>query len=279
MASFAIFSCADATVKWLSADYSVFQIIFFQALFNLLPLTWLIVREGGASALRPRHPRLVALRSALMAIDMVLVFFAFATLPLADAYTMIFMVPMLVTALSVPLLGEKVGWRRWSATIVGFAGVLIVLRPGFAEVNWGHVAALASAFFFALSLIVVRRIGNDETSSCLFFSMLIGFVAVSGPVLPFLFVMPTMQDLALLVGLGLISGVGHITLIQAFRLAPSAVVSPFQYSQIVWGVLFGLWLFGDRPDGWVVAGSAVIIASGLYILWRETVRRRQAPLT
>lgn len=255
--------------------YSVFQIIFFQAVFNLLPLLWLMAREGGIAALRPRHPRLVALRSGLMAVDMVLVFFAFATLPLADAYTMVFLVPMLVTALSVPLLGEKVGWRRWSATVVGFAGVLVVLRPGFAEVNWGHIAALASALFFALSLIVVRRIGNDETASSLFSSMLIGFVAVSGPVLPFLYVTPTMQDLALLAGLGLISGLGHTTLIQAFRLAPSAIVSPFQYSQIVWGVLFGLWLFGDRPDGWVIAGSAVIIASGLYILWREAVRRRQ----
>lgn len=257
----------------------MFQIIFFQALFNLLPLLWLIAREGGVAALKPRHPRLVALRSVLMAIDMVLVFFAFSTLPLADAYTVIFTVPMLVTALSVPLLGEHVGWRRWSATVVGFVGVLIVLRPGFAEINWGHIAALASAFFFALSLIVVRRIGNDETGSCLLFAMLVALIAVSAPVQPFVYVMPTPQDVALLIGLGLISGFAHIMLISAFRLAPSAVVSPFQYSQIVWGVLFGLWLFGDRPDRWVIAGSAVIIASGLYILWRETVRRRQAPLT
>jgi len=237
---------------------------------------WLIAREGGVIALRPRHPRLVAVRAVLMAIDIVLVFFAFAELPLADAYTVIFTVPMLVTALSVPLLGEHVGWRRWSATVVGFLGVLIVLRPGFAEISWGHVAALASAFFFALSLIVVRRIGNAESASCLLFSMLMALIAVSAPVLPFVFVMPSAPDLAVFVGLGLMSGLGHITLIQAFRLAPSAIVSPFQYSQIVWGVLFGLWLFGDRTDAWVIAGSTVIIASGLYILWRETVRRRQA---
>lgn len=182
---------------------------------------------------------------------------------------------MLVTALSVPLLGEQVGWRRWSAIVVGFLGVLIVLRPGLAQLNWGHIAALASALFFALSLIVVRRIGNSETAGCLLLSLMVALLAVSAPVLPFVYVVPSAADLALLTGLGLLSGCAHLTLIQGFRLAPSAVVAPFQYSQIVWGVMFGLWLFGDRPDQWVIAGSDVIIASGLFILWREIVRRRQ----
>jgi S-adenosylmethionine uptake transporter len=195
------------------------------------------------AALRPRHPWLVALRALLLAIDMVFVFYAFSKLPLADAYTMLFTAPMLVTALSVPLLGERVGWRRWSAVAVGFGGVLIVLRPGFAEINLGHIAALASSSFFALSLIVARRIGNSETGSTLLVSMMVALLVVSGPVLPTVYVASRLSDLAMLAGLGLLMG--------------------------------GFLLFDNRPTVWVIAGSTVIIASGLYILWRETVRRRQ----
>ena len=276
LGAFTIFSCADAAVKWLSATHSVFQIIFMSTLFAFIPVAGLVVREGGIKALRPRHPWLVALRAFLLAIDMVLVFYAFSKLPLADAYTMLFTAPMLVTALSVPLLGERVGWRRWSAVAVGFGGVLIVLRPGFAEINLGHIAALASSSFFALSLIVARRIGNSETGSTLLISMMVALLVVSGPVLPTIYVASSLSDLAMLAGLGLLMGLGHLGLIKALRLAPSNVVAPFHYSQIVWAVIFGLLLFGNPPTVWVIAGSTVIIASGLFIFWRETVVRRQA---
>jgi len=276
LAAFTIFSCADAGVKWLSATHSIFQIIFMQSLFAFIPVAALVMREGGLKALRPRHPWLVAARALLLAIDMVFVFYAFSRLPLADAYTMLFTAPMLVTALSVPLLGEHVGWRRWSAVAVGFGGVLVVLRPGFAELNLGHVAALASSSFFALSLIVARRIGNSETGSTLLVSMMVALLLISGPILPSVYVSSGATDLAMLAGLGLLMGLGHLGLIYALRLAPSAVVAPFHYTQIVWAVIFGLLLFGDRPTVWVIAGSIIIIASGLYILWRETVRRRQA---
>ena len=276
LSAFTVFSCADAAVKWLSATHSIFQIIFLSTLFAFVPVAGLVIREGGLKALRPRHPWLVTARALLLAIDMVFVFYAFSRLPLADAYTMLFTAPMLATALSVPLLGEHVGWRRWSAVAVGFAGVLIVLRPGFAAVNLGHIAALGSSSFFALSMIVARRIGNSESSSTLLVSMMVALLVVSGPILPTAYVSPSLSDLAVLAGLGLLMGVGHLGLIQALRLAPSAVVAPFHYSQIVWAVIFGLLLFNDHPTVWVIAGSMIIIASGLYTLWRETVRRRQA---
>lgn len=274
--SFTIFSCADAAVKWLSASHSIFQIIFVSTLIAFIPVAGLVLREGGIAALRPRHPWLVTLRALLLAADMVFAFFAFTKLPLADAYTMLFTAPMLVTALSVPLLGERVGWRRWTAVAVGFIGVLIVLRPGFTELNLGHLAALVAALFFALSLVVARRIGNSETGSLLLVSMMVALLVVSGPALPKVYVASATSELGILAGIGLLMGVAHLGLIQALRLAPSGVVAPFHYSQIVWGVLFGLLLFGDRPDLWVAAGSTVIIGSGLYILWRETVRGRQA---
>jgi drug/metabolite transporter (DMT)-like permease len=218
----------------------------------------------------------VALRSILLSIDMVLVFYAFVELPLADAYSLIFAVPMVVTALSVPILGEHVGWRRWSAVVVGFIGVLIVLRPGIAELKAGHIAAISSALFFGLSLILVRRIGKDESSGAMIFWMVVALLVVSGPVMPEVYVPMPAMDLALMAVLGLLSGAGHLMLIRAFRLAPSAIVAPFHYSQMVWAVIFGLFLFGDIPDRWVIAGSTVIIGSGLYILWRETVRGKAA---
>jgi S-adenosylmethionine uptake transporter len=272
--AFSIFSCADAGVKWLTERYSVFQIIFVSNLFTLIPVALLIRHEGGLHKLRPRHPWLVGLRSILLAIDMVLVFYAFVELPLADAYALIFAVPMVVTALSVPILGEKVGWRRWSAVVVGFIGVLIVLRPGIAELKAGHIAAISSALFFGLSLILVRRMGKDESAGGLIFWMVVALLAVSAPVMPEVYVPMSGLDLGLMAVLGLLSGAGHLMLIRAFRLAPSAIVAPFHYSQMIWAVFFGLFLFGDIPDAWVISGSAVIIGSGLYILWRETVRGR-----
>lgn len=272
--AFAIFSWADAGVKWLTDRYSVFQIIFVSNLFTLIPVAFLVYREGGLHTLRPRHPVLVGLRSILLAIDMVLVFYAFTELPLADAYSLIFAVPMVVTALSVPILGEHVGWRRWTAVVVGFIGVLIVLRPGLAELKLGHISALSSALFFALSLVLVRRIGRDESPGGMIFWMVVALLAISAPVMPRVYVPMPAADLGLMAVLGLLSGAGHLMLIRAFRLAPSAIVAPFHYSQMIWAVIFGLLLFGDVPDRWVIAGSAVIIGSGLYILWRETVRAR-----
>jgi len=235
-------------------------------------VAFLIRRQGGFASLRPRHPWLVSLRAILLAIDMVMVFYAFTKLPLADAYALLFAVPMLVTALSVPFLGEVVGWRRWTAVVVGFTGVLIVLRPGLAVLNLGHISALSSALFFALSLVVLRRIGRNESAAALIFSMILALLAISAPALPYVYAAMSAADLALMAVLGLLSGLGHLMLIQAFRQAPSSIVAPFHYSQMIWAVIFGLLIFDDIPDRWVIAGSAVIIGSGLYILWRETVR-------
>jgi len=274
--TFTIFSCADAAVKWLSARYSIFQIISISTLFALVPVTGLILRGGSLSALRPRHPWLVAARAILLAVDIVMVYFAFTRLSLAEAYALLFMVPMLVTALSVPLLGEQVGWRRWTAVVVGFIGILIVLRPGLSPLNLGHLAALGSTMFFALSLIIARRIGNSESAGSLLLSMMVAVLVISLPAMADVYVPPSAVDLVVLAGLGLLMGTGHLGLIQASRLAPSNLVAPFHYSQMIWAVIFGLLLFGDRPDQWVIVGSAVIIGSGLYILWRETVRARQA---
>jgi drug/metabolite transporter (DMT)-like permease len=272
--TFAVFSAIDAMVKWMTLRYPVVQVTFYTSVFALVPVAAVIAATGGLAGLKPRRPGLVVLRAVLLALDTVLIYYAFNRLPLADAYAMVFTTPLLVTALSVPLLGEKVGWRRWSAVAVGFAGVLIILRPGFAGLDPGHFAALGSALLFALALIVLRRVGSEESSGALLLALMLALIAVTGPALPFVHRPLAPADLGIFAAAGMVIGVSHLLLILALRTAPAASVAPFQYTQIIWAVIYGLAIFGDRPDAFTLAGSLVVIASGLYVFFRETVRRR-----
>jgi drug/metabolite transporter (DMT)-like permease len=270
--AFALFSFSDAFVKWLAAaGYSVFQLSTTFALFALLPVAWLVVRAGGLKTLKARRPLWVGARAALLAADTLCAYYAFARLPFAETYAIFFGTPMLVTALSVPLLGEKVGWRRWAAVVVGFMGVMIVLRPGFAELGAGHAAAIFAMVLFALSLLMLRRIGGEESSAAMLSWVLLALFLVSAPLVPAVFVMPGAVDLVLMAAGGLLLGIAHVAIIEAFRAAPASAVSPFHYSQMIWAVLLGLFVFDELPDFWVAIGSAVIVGSGLFILWREKV--------
>lgn len=276
--SFALFSFSDAFVKWFAAaGYPVVQLSATFALFALLPVAWLVARAGGLATLRARQPLWVAMRAALMAGDTVCAYYAFGALPFAEAYAIFFGTPMLVTALSVPFLGEKVGWRRWLAVLAGFAGVMIVLRPGFGNFGPGHAAALGAMVLFACSLLVLRRVGNSESSAAMLSWVLLALLLVTAPLVPAVFVPPPALDLALMGIGGVLLGVAHVTLIEAFRAAPAAAVSPFHYSQIIWAVLLGLLIFDELPDLWVAAGSAVIVGSGLFILWREKLAKSAPP--
>lgn len=278
MLSFALFSFSDAFVKWFAAaGYPVVQLSATFALFALLPVAWLVARAGGLATLRARQPLWVAMRAALMAGDTVCAYYAFGALPFAEAYAIFFGTPMLVTALSVPFLGEKVGWRRWLAVLAGFAGVMIVLRPGFGNFGPGHAAALGAMVLFACSLLVLRRVGNSESSAAMLSWVLLALLLVTAPLVPAVFVPPPALDLALMGIGGVLLGVAHVTLIEAFRAAPAAAVSPFHYSQIIWAVLLGLLIFDELPDLWVAAGSAVIVGSGLFILWREKLAKSAPP--
>ncbi|WP_051247590.1 DMT family transporter [Inquilinus limosus] len=275
VAGFACFSAGDAVSKWLigSRGLSAFELFFFFGLFALPVAAGHAVRAGGWDRLRPRLPGPTLLRSALITAAAISAAWAFGRLPMADVYALLFAAPILVTALSVPFLGETVGRHRWAAVVVGFAGILVMLRPGLAALDAGHAAALASPVFFSVSLIVSRRIGRRETDAAQLATLFLAMVCGGGAVLPFVWVTP---DAAALLGLaagGVLSAAGHILLIRALQWAPPSAVTPFQYSQMIWGVLYGLVLFGDTVDAVTMAGAAVVIGSGLYILWRETRRR------
>jgi drug/metabolite transporter (DMT)-like permease len=196
--------------------------------------------------------------------------FALRFLQLDEALSIIFSTPFLVSVLSGPMLGERMGWRRWSAIAVGFVGVLIVTRPGFGGLHPAALLSLASAFCYAIYVIATRALARtDSNETTLFYGNLVGAAAML-PVLPFVWTRPeSLLIVALMVGLGLFGSLGHYLLIAAHRLAPASLLAPFIYTQFVWVILFGYLVFAHVPTAWTLAGSAIVIGSGLYVLYRE----------
>ena len=276
--SYASFSTADAIIKLSSARFSVFQIAFTVAFFALLPVLGLTIGRGGLRALVPQSWPLVALRGAFTAVGGLLAWQGFAMLPLSEVYAILFAAPILVTVMSVVILREEVGWRRWLAQAVGFAGVLVMIRPDFATLGLGHLLTALAAILGASALITLRKIGGRETSAAILFAVCLAIMAVSAPMVPSAFVLPEWRELGLLALAGLLMGCGHGGLVLATREAPAVVVAPFQYSQMIWGVLFGVLLFADRPEPVLFLGMAIVVASGLYTIWRETARQRPVTL-
>jgi len=272
----ALITLNDALMKWLVGDYAVGQILFVRSLFMLLAVLVAAWRWGGLLALRPRNLPGQFVRATMVVTST----FCFVTglqyLNLADAVVVSFCGPLFITALATPLLAETVGWRRWVAVIVGFAGVVFIFRPTGGSVQWAALWPLAASLAGALRDILTRRLCATETSlSILLLSTSV--VAVVGlATAPFGWPRLAAIDLGLMALAGFLLFGAHYLLIEAFRLAEAALVAPFKYSNVVWGILFGFLLWGHVPDSWTMAGTVVIVGSGIYILGRET-RRRPRP--
>jgi len=266
---FAVFASHDALIKVLGGTYSVMQIIFFATLFSFVPMAVTILTDRTTGNFLPHHPWLVLLRSALMVSSMVCAFYAFSVLPLAEVYSLLFSFPLIVTVLSIPILGEVVRAQRWAAVGVGLIGVLIVLRPGATEITLGHLAALAAAFCSAFASVLVRKIGNKERSAVLILYPMLLAIAAMSLAQPAVYQPPSLLHLAMMALVGVFSVIAQHLIILAYRAAPAGVVAPSQYSQIIWATLFGMVFFGEKPDGWVAVGASIIIASGVFVVWRE----------
>jgi drug/metabolite transporter (DMT)-like permease len=273
--AFGLFSIMDALINWLSATYPVPQLVVFNALFALIPIALLIVRRGGLLQLRTGRLGLPLLRGALGMVGSFLAFYAYSRLPLADAYAIIFATPLLITALSVPILGEAVGWRRWSAVVVGFVGVLIMLRPGVAPIGAGSIAALGAACASACAILLVRKLSVTETTTSIAFYSSLTILVVMSALFGHGFVMPGIFDLALMAASGLLGGSALLILIAAYRRSPAALVAPFQYSQMLWAIVLGALFWGDLPEAAMLLGASIVAASGLFILYRETALGRR----
>lgn len=267
--AFAIFASHDVIVKILGAELASIQIVFFSVLFGFPMASVMLIGDGTEGNLRPHHPWWGALRVAATVVTGMSIFYAFTVLPLAQVYAVIFASPLIITILSVPILGETVRLRRWVAVIVGLGGVLVVLRPGSAELTLGHAAAIVGAFSSALASIIVRKIGRDERSVVLMLMPMLGNFLVMGALLPLVYKPMQIVDVGLLASMSMLGFIASLLIIQAYKSGEAVVVAPMQYSQIIWAALFGALLFDETLDMPTIVGAAIVIGSGIYIVARE----------
>jgi len=274
-AGVAMFPFMNAAVKLLGARYPVSEIVWARFTGHLVVMLLVFLPHYGRRLLAPRRPGVQIARSLLMLVSNMMFVVAIARVPLATASAIGFTSPLIVTALSVPLLRESVGIRRWSAVLIVFAGALLVIRPGSGLHDPAVLLLLLSSAAYALYQIATRWVSfYDEAPTGIVFSALLGSLVMS-LVLPFVFVLPRNPfDLALLLSLGLLGGAGHYLVIRAFQLAPAAVIAPLGYVELIGTTTLGYLIFDNFPDLWTWVGAAIIIASGLYIALRE--RRRRA---
>ncbi len=271
---FAAFSTHDAVIKFLGGGYAPFQILFFSVLLSFPFATFMLLRDRDEGTLIPRNPGWVAARTAAGVLTAVCAFFAFSVLPMAQVYAFIFAAPFLITIMSIPVLGERVGVHRWTAVMLGLAGVLIVLRPGVEPLTAGHVAALTAAAGSALVSVITRKVGREERAAVLMLYPMMTNVVLMGAILPFVYRPVPVEHLGLFALVAVLGFGGGLCIIAAHRHGDAATIAPVQYSQIIWGAGLGLLFFAEVPDLMTGLGAAVIIASGLYVVVRESMGGR-----
>lgn len=269
LTSMAIFSLHDVVIKTVGATNHAFQTLFFVALFSAPLVLLALARDGRGIQLVPNAPGWVALRTVFAVVSLALGMYAFAVLPLAQTYALLFTYPLWVTLLAVPLLGERIGIHRLAATLIGLGGVLIVLRPGETELSAGHFAALGGAFCTAVSGVIARRLGRSERTVVILFWPVLANLVVGALALPMVYRPISLTDLGLMASIAALSLLANAFFVAAYRAGEAAVVASMQYSQIVWAVFYGWLWFSETVDRPTLIGVAVIIAAGLYIVSRE----------
>ncbi len=270
LVAFGVFATHDVIVKVLGGTYATFQIIFFSVLLSFPLVMLMLMRDTTRGTLIPVHPWWSALRTVAAILTGSSAFYAFSVLPLAEVYAILFAAPLVITVLSIPILGERVRGHRWAAVVVGLCGVLLVLRPGAQELNLGHLAAMTAAVFGALASVIVRKIGRDERSAVLLLYPMMANFVIMAAILPSVYKPLPIEHFGLLGLLSLLAFAGGLLVIAAYKSGDAAVVAPMQYSQILWASVFGLVFFDESPDRETIAGAAIIIASGIYIVLRES---------
>jgi len=276
--AFGIFSCGDACVKALGGRLTVFEIGFFTTLVAFIAVPFVKrPSERWRDMFRMHSPKLVLLRTFAGVTAGLLGIYSFTHLPLAEVYALIFLAPLFVTLLSIPFLGETVGWRRGLAILIGFLGVLLVVRPGFRELLPAHLAATGIAVCGAVTVLVLRALGPTEKRITLMGVVFVAALAVNGAIMLTDFRVPAPTDFLLIAGAGLCGGTGHMLLMAATRAAPANRIAPAQYSQIVWAVTLGALFFGELPDATAFAGIALVTLAGLFTFMREEKRGVKGP--
>lgn len=269
-----LFPFMNVSVRFLSQDYPTTQILWARYAGHLLFMILMFMPRRGVSLFRASRPGIHVIRSLLMFVSTICFFTALRYIEVPTASAINFTSPLIVTALAMPLLGEQVGIRRWLAVAAGFAGALIIIRPGGAETHWAMLLVLGTAFSYALYQIFTRKFAAaDSPETSITYISFVGAL-LSTLALPFDFKLPAdAVDALLFLGLGFIGGIGHYFVIKAFQHGEASVLAPFNYGQLVMATLLTFLVFGTFPDAWTFIGAAVIIASGLYITYRESGSR------
>jgi drug/metabolite transporter (DMT)-like permease len=278
--TFFCFAVLDCGAKWLVQTLPVLQVVWLRFLFHAVFSTALLAPKFGAgilrtgwSALRPRRPKLQFVRAMFLPVMTGLNFWALQYLQLAETGSIQFSVPIIIALIASPMLGERMDNARWAAIAVGFLGVLVIVRPGMQGFHPALLLSILNAVLYALFNLMTRQLAaHDSPETTQFFSSVGATLAITPFALAAWQAPPGALQWAILVVIGISGGLGHYLLALAHRYAPASVLAPFLYQQIIWMVLLGYVVFGDVPDAAVALGAAIVIASGLYLLWRERKR-------
>jgi len=261
--------------KLLGEHYDVAQIVWARYTFHLVFLA-ILLRHRLPAVLRTVNLPMQLARSVLLLAASTLYFTGFILMPLADAAAIMNVTPLLVTVLSIPLLGEAVGMRRWIGVSIGLLGALIIIRPGLGVFNTAALFPLGSAVVYALYQIFTRRVSRTDSALTSITYTAVAGTVVCGVLAPFVWTAPDALGWVMMAATGMAGGIGHYCLIRAYTVSEVSAVAPYTYTVLVWMALSGIAVFGDLPDTWTVTGAAIIVASGVYILHRERARRQSA---
>ncbi len=267
------YSINDALIKWLSDTYHPVQIIFYRSLFVFLIPLGMAFQKQSWKSLKSNKKKYHALRAIITVLSMVFYIYSFAHLPLADAYALTYVSPFFMALFSSPLLGEKVTPHAWIAIVIGFCGVLIIVRPESTVCSFGGLSAFVAGVLYALSLVMSRKLSQTESDTAItLWFMGICFV-ISGVLVPFYWQMPSLNEWILFIALGSVGGTAVMAITRAFSLAPAFIVGPLDYLTFVFGTLIGYTIWGDIPDAFVMAGVFLLIFGGLYLVYQEARRK------
>ncbi len=265
-----MFSLNDAMGKWLVASFSVGQILVIRSFGSFIILAPMIARQGSDALFRLERPPLQILRVVMTTADVALFYAAVAYLPLADVMTFYMAGPIYVAAISHFFLGERIGWRRWLAVLVGFVGVLIALRPSAAMLSWPSIFGLGGSLAFALTLVLSRRLRQTSDATLVAWqtvaALATGIVLSIGN-----WRSASTLDYAAMLALGVVAGSAHMMITRSLKLAPASLLAPLQYSLLIWAIALGFLFFGDIPDAQIIVGSVVIVLAGLFIFHRKNL--------
>lgn len=278
LAAVMLFQSTNVFAKYLMLDYPILQVVWARFLFNFLVFLPLFLLPAYRHYMRPVVLRHQLARSGLLYATNMVFLAGLSILPLATAASIMFVGPMILVTLSALFLAEKIGPRRWLAVVIGFAGVIVILRPGL-SFTWASLLPLAAATMYSVYQIVTRRMSaGDPTLTTFFFTPMVGAVC-SSVVAIFFWKWPTPVGWLLLVTMGGVAGAGQYFLIKSFERSQASLLAPFGYSSLLWATLFGFLVFNDLPDEWTVVGAAIVIAAGLYIWHRERTLGRYPSLS